>query len=121
MTNTIDKLKCEKEVLEYVEFVACVEREYPRPYYYFDEDGKYAKRYVKANPGASIHEDTQIGNVLCKDNNSRLMYAYELLGASRAYAYISGNLFTEAMKAEAESVCIINELLPKEGKDAGRT
>lgn len=66
-----------------------MKEEYPNPVYcYGEEEEKYAERFVKKNPKASIHHGVFYKTAICMDEKSSLMLAYETISFVNNFIYL---------------------------------
>lgn len=103
-----------KESAEYKKFKEKVLDEEPNPYFCQEEEKRFFEEFKKDFPDATFHENTVIGTAVCKDKTARFVLGYEMLGASKAYAYLSGSLLLDTMEAETEGIALINGMLGEE-------
>lgn len=81
--------------------------EEPNPYFCTEEEKEFFPEFKKKYPDASIHENTGIGIAICKDDVARMIFAYQMIGASRAYGYLAGNVMQDSFFMEAEGLVIL--------------
>ena len=103
-----------KETAGYKRFRENVLEEEPNPYFCQEEEKGFFEEFKKDFPDATFHENTVIGTAVCKDKTARFVLGYEMLGASKAYAYLSGSLLLDTMEAETEGIALINGMLGEE-------
>lgn len=110
-TSTGNKKKIEiKETVGYKRFKENVISEEPNPYFCQKDEIKYFAELKKEFPDATLHDNTVIGTAICKDKITRFALAYELLGVSKAYVYLSKALLLDIMDAEMEGIAIMNSI-----------
>ena len=97
---------------EYKQFKERIMLEDPYPYFCLKEEIALFPEFKKEFSDASLHKNTLIGTAVCMNKTSRFILGFEMLGASKTYAYLSGSMLLDNMEeAETEGTFLINEVL----------
>ncbi len=111
MANTKKKKEMSAGCRKLIESVS---EQYPNPYFCDEDEMKFFTELKKEFPDASKHENTGIGNVICKDKMSRIVLAYEMIGASKAYAYMASSIMLDSFDLETEGIFLLNNRIREE-------
>ena len=92
----------------------------PNPYYCYEGEEELFEDFKKEFPEASIHDKTGMGIAVCKDDMARVILAFEMIGASKSYAYMCGSLLIDSSDLEVEAIRLLDSMPERSGElDAG--